>query len=66
MKFDQQLEKKTLKTNQIVASIYALFSIIIVYFAQTLTVLLDTGYSFISILIYAVSIYVLRKINQPA
>ncbi|ABK89314.1 cation diffusion facilitator family transporter [Francisella tularensis subsp. novicida] len=66
MKFDQQLEKKTLKTNLIVASIYALFSIIIVYFAQSLTVLLDTGYSVISILIYAVSIYVLRKINQPA
>ncbi|ORU77761.1 cation transporter, partial [Francisella tularensis subsp. holarctica] len=59
MKFDQQLEKKTLKTNLIVASIYALFSIIIVYFAQSLTVLLDTGYSVISILIYAVSIYVL-------
>ncbi|MDE5020709.1 cation transporter, partial [Francisella tularensis subsp. holarctica] len=40
MKFDQQLEKKTLKTNLIVASIYALFSIIIVYFAQSLSVLL--------------------------
>ncbi|MBD2809237.1 cation transporter, partial [Francisella tularensis] len=66
MKFDQQLEKKTLKTNLIIATIYALFSIIIVYFAQSFTVLLDTDYSVISILIYAVSIYVLRKINQPA
>ncbi|APC92109.1 MULTISPECIES: cation diffusion facilitator family transporter [Francisella] len=66
MTFNEKLEKKTLKTNLIVASIYALFSIVIVYFAQSLSVLLDTGYSVISILIYAVSIYVLRKINQPA
>lgn len=65
MIFDEKLEKKTLKTNLIVASIYALFSVIVVYFAQSLTVLLDTSYSVISILIYAVSIYVLRKINQP-
>ncbi|AJC49262.1 cation diffusion facilitator family transporter [Allofrancisella guangzhouensis] len=66
MIFDKQLEKKTLKTNFIIAIGYAFFSIIIVYFAQSLTVLLDTSYSVISILIYAISIYVLRKLNQPA
>lgn len=66
MSYDKQLESKTLKINLIIAIAYAFFSIIIVYFAQSLTVLLDTGYSVISIVLYAISIYILRKINQPA
>lgn len=66
MDCDSQLENKTLKINLFVSIIFVIFSIIIVYFAQSLTVLLDTGYSVVSILLYAISIYVLRKINQPA
>ncbi|MFC4891756.1 cation diffusion facilitator family transporter [Pseudofrancisella aestuarii] len=66
MSSDNQLEEKTLKLNFIIAVIYAVFSIVIVYFAQSLTVLLDTGYSIVTVLIYAFSIYVIKKINQPA
>ncbi len=62
----QQIEAKTLQVNFILSIGYVLFSIIIVYFAQSLTVLLDVGYSVITLLIYAASLYIVKKINQPA
>ncbi|WP_440615388.1 cation diffusion facilitator family transporter [Cysteiniphilum sp. 6C5] len=62
----QIIEAKTLKVNFILSIIYALFSLVIVYFAQSLTILLDVGYSVITLLIYAASLYVIKKINQPA
>ncbi|MFZ9034993.1 MAG: cation diffusion facilitator family transporter [Francisellaceae bacterium] len=63
---NHHLESKTLTINLCVALAFSLFSLVIVYFVQSLTVLLDTGYSVVSVLIYAVSLYVVKKMNQPA
>ncbi len=63
---NQVIEARTLRVNFILSLIYVLFSLVIVYFAQSLTVLLDVGYSVITIFIYASSLYVVKKINQPA
>ena len=62
----QKLEAKTLQINFFLSIFYVLFSLIIVYFAQSLTVLLDVGYSVITSLIYAASLHIIKKINQPA
>ena len=62
----QKIETQTLQVNFILSIVYVLFSLVIVYFAQSLTVLLDVGYSVITLLIYAASLYVIKKINQPA
>ncbi|WP_119342617.1 cation diffusion facilitator family transporter [Facilibium subflavum] len=62
----QKIETKTLKVNFILSAVFVLFSLVIVYFAKSLTVLLDVGYSFITLLIYIISLYVIKKINQPA
>lgn len=61
-----QLEVFALRINVIISFAYTIFSIITVYFARSLTVFLDTSYSLVALLIYVLSLYVIKKIKQPA
>lgn len=61
----KDLELFALRLNLLVASAYTVFGLVIAYFAKSLTVLLDAGYSLVALIVYLVSLYVVNKIKQP-